>query len=66
MSDLEDYLNKLIRKKNIFREQSFENLKQVLVNLKIKKPNKLISITGTNGKGSTAEILSRVLAKNKY
>ena len=66
MSDLEDYLNKLIRKKNIFREQSFKNLKQVLVNLKIKKPNKIISITGTNGKGSTAEILSRVLAKNKY
>ena len=66
MSDLEDYLNQLTRKKNIFREQSFENLKQVLVNLKIKKPNKLISITGTNGKGSTAEILSRVLAKNKY
>lgn len=66
MSDLEDYLNQLIRKKNIFREQSFKKLKQVLVNLKIKKPNKIISITGTNGKGSTAEILSRVLVKNKY
>ncbi len=66
MSDLEDYLHQLIRKKNIFREQSFKNLKQALVNLKIKKPNKIISITGTNGKGSTAEILSRVLVKNKY
>ena len=66
MSDLEDYLNQLIRKKNIFREQSFKKLKQVLANLKIKKPNKIISITGTNGKGSTAEILSRVLVKNKY
>ena len=66
MSDLEDYLNQLIRKKNIFRDQSFKKLKQVLVNLKIKKPNKIISITGTNGKGSTAEILSRVLVKNKY
>jgi dihydrofolate synthase/folylpolyglutamate synthase len=66
LSHLEDYLNQLTRKKNIFREQSFKKLKQVLVNLKIKKPNKIISITGTNGKGSTAEILSRVLANNKY
>ena len=66
MSHLEDYLNQLTRKKNIFREQSFKKLKQVLANLKIKKPNKIISITGTNGKGSTAEILSRVLANNKY
>ena len=66
MTKLEEYLNPLLVKKNNFRKISFASLKKVISKLEINKPPKIISVTGTNGKGSTLEILSRVLSNNNY
>ena len=66
MTKLEEYLNPLLLKKNNFRKISFASLKKVISKLEINKPPKIISVTGTNGKGSTLEILSRVLSNNNY
>ena len=66
MTKLEEYLNPLLLKKNNFRKISFASLKKVISKLEIDKPSKIISVTGTNGKGSTLEILSRVLSNNNY
>ena len=66
MTKLEEYLNPLLLKKNNFRKISFSSLKKVISKLEINKPPKIISVTGTNGKGSTLEILSRVLSNNNY
>jgi len=66
LTKLEEYLNPLLLKKNNFRKISFASLKKVISKLEINKPPKIISVTGTNGKGSTLEILSRVLSNNNY
>ena len=66
MTKLEEYLNPLLLKKNNFKKVSFASLKKVISKLEINKPPKIISVTGTNGKGSTLEILSRVLSNNNY
>ena len=66
MTKLEEYLNPLLLKKNNFRKISFASLKKVISKLEINKPPRIISVTGTNGKGSTLEILSRVLSNNNY
>ena len=66
MTKLEEYLNPLLLKKNNFRKISFSSLKKVISKLEINKPPRIISVTGTNGKGSTLEILSRVLSNNNY
>ena len=66
MTKLEEYLNPLLLKKNNFRKVSFASLKKVISELEINKPPRIISVTGTNGKGSTLEILSRVLSNNNY
>jgi len=66
LTKLEEYLNPLLLKKNNYRKISFSSLKKVISKLEINKPPRIISVTGTNGKGSTLEILSRVLSDNNY
>ncbi len=41
-------------------------LKDLVNKLKIKAPKKIISIAGTNGKGTTANLLNEILKKNSY
>ena len=64
MTELEKYLVPILDKKNSFRESSFSKLKKAVVELNLNKPSQIISVTGTNGKGSTLEILSQVLNNN--
>ena len=66
MTELEKYLVPILDKKNSFRESSFSKLKKAVVELNLNKPSQIISVTGTNGKGSTLEILSQVLNNNNF
>ena len=66
MTKLEKFFAPILEKKNNFRESSFSKLKKAVSELKLNKPSQIISVTGTNGKGSTLEILSQVLSNNDY
>lgn len=66
MTKLEKFFAPFLEKKNNFRESSFSKLKKAVSELKLNKPSQIISVTGTNGKGSTLEILSQVLSNNNY
>ena len=66
MTKLEKFFAPILEKKNNFRESSFSKLKKAVSELKLNKPSQIISVTGTNGKGSTLEILSQVLSNNSY
>lgn len=66
MTKLEKFFAPILEKKNNFRESSFSKLKKAVSELKLNKPSQIISVTGTNGKGSTLEILSQVLSNNNY
>ena len=66
MTELEEYFLPLLDKKNDFRESSFKKLKKAVTELNLDKPSQIISVTGTNGKGSTLEILSNVLNNCNY
>ena len=66
MTKLEKFFAPILEKKNNFRESSFSKLKEAVSELKLNKPSQIISVTGTNGKGSTLEILSQVLSNNNY
>ncbi len=66
MTELEKYLVPILDKKNSFRKSSFSKLKKAVIELNLNKPSQIISVTGTNGKGSTLEILSQVLNNNNF
>ncbi|RZO99109.1 MAG: hypothetical protein EVA47_02115 [Gammaproteobacteria bacterium] len=66
LTKLEKFFAPILEKKNNFRESSFSKLKKAVSELKLNKPSQIISVTGTNGKGSTLEILSQVLSNNNY
>ena len=66
MTELEEYFVPILDKKNSFRESSFGKLKKAVIELNLNKPSQIISVTGTNGKGSTLEILSQVLNNNNF
>ena len=66
MTELEKYLVPILDKKNSFRKSSFNKLKKAVIELNLNKPSQIISVTGTNGKGSTLEILSQVLNNNNF
>jgi len=66
LTELEKYLVPILDKKNSFRKSSFSKLKKAVIELNLNKPSQIISVTGTNGKGSTLEILSQVLNNNNF
>ena len=66
MTELEKYFVPILDKKNSFRKSSFSKLKKAVIELNLNKPSQIISVTGTNGKGSTLEILSQVLNNNNF
>ena len=60
-----NWLNKKVKEYNQ-EKIDLSILKDFILNLEISIPKKIISIVGTNGKGSTANLISKILKDNSY
>lgn len=59
--DYEEALQWLYQQKKLQKRQDLSRIKACIAQLNIKMPYKVIHIAGTNGKGSTASFLNRML-----
>ena len=60
-----NWLNKNVKEYNQ-EKVDLSILKELILDLEISIPKKIISIVGTNGKGSTANLISKILRDNSH